>query len=231
MSILKFFAYLYDTVAKTMKIGDTSGSNYTMFESDGTMVAVGDATGYRDIPVNLVLKGIGSEPVLDTLVGGISSMKFATGKTVHFENVEAPHDWKQGSLIDFHIHFCNKSLQTVESKVQWSVELALSNFIKSGAVRTILASPDNPTVFGTKTATGECIIPANTPAGSCFVCAVFTIPAASLAEYQIGCNFIGTLSRIAKSAGGADPQGDIFVLNCGVHYESERLGSKTMYSN
>lgn len=231
MSIRKFFSYLYDTVLKTVKIGDTSGANYTLFESDGTMIATGNATGFRDIPVNLVLKGVGSEPVLVALVGGIYALKFDTGKTVHFENVEAPHDWKQGSLIDFHIHFCNKSLETVECKVNWSVEFAMANRKETGAVRTILASPDAPTVFGSKTITGECVIPANTPAGTTFTCPIFTVPAASLTEYTIGCNLIGTLARITKTAGGNNPSGEIYVLNCGIHYEVERLGSKTMYSN
>lgn len=229
MSIKKFFAYLYDTVAKTMKIGDTSGSNYTLFESDGTMIAVGDATCYMDVVIPFLFKGdAGTEAVLDTLVGGLKQLKFAVNKGIDFENAEAPHNWKEGTGVEIHLHFTNKSLQTVESKVNWSVEFCFANMKNGINLNTVFANPAIPGTFGTVTVTFESIIPANTPAGTHLYASLTTVSSTALADYKIGSGFMGRLTRIAKTSGGADPQGDIFALNMGIHYVVDTLGSRTI---
>lgn len=89
----------------TQKFGD-GGSNYSQFEADGTLVAKGNATTYRD--------ELGDISRLRTLGTGVSindteqTMDFtATANLSDYAwiNFQINHDWESGSVIYPHIHW------------------------------------------------------------------------------------------------------------------------------
>lgn len=105
MAIRKFFAYLYDTVTKVMKIGDTSGSNYTQFDSNGRLKNVGNAEMWDDI-IGHGVDGTGSmTPPVATVIGNLEMPSFGNvGTDVKFWNFEVLHNTKIASLADIHFH-------------------------------------------------------------------------------------------------------------------------------
>jgi len=105
MGIRKFFAYLYDTIAKTMKIGDTSGDNYTSFTSKGILRNVGEANQWDDIMGQRVA-GTGSlAPTVATITGNLKLPTFvSTGTDEEFWNFEIQHNTLLSGLVDLHFH-------------------------------------------------------------------------------------------------------------------------------
>ena len=105
MSIKKFFAYLYDTTLKTFKIGDTSGSNYTEFKSNGALRSVGTSLMWDDIIGQRVAGASSLEPVLTTVLGNLKAPTFTnSGTDEEFWQFEITHNTKIASLADIHYH-------------------------------------------------------------------------------------------------------------------------------
>lgn len=91
------------------KFGDVPGGNYTEFESDGTMVAVGDAACWRDELQSLVgarLESPSSDIVLNLAEGAVTFEDSARYPTDYISaNHQINHDWLLGSNIDPHLHW------------------------------------------------------------------------------------------------------------------------------
>jgi hypothetical protein len=213
----------------TSKFGDVIGGNYSEFESDGTFKMNGNATVYMDAIVSFIYKGGAGEAVLATYIGGVRQLKFLVNDFIDINNTEAPHDYKEGTGVELHLHWTNNSAMIAGDKVQWKLECAFANIINGTNTGTIFCDPANPTVFGTKTFTVEYTAPVGgTPAGSHIYTSFGTISATDMANVKIGAGFIGTLTRIAKSAGGTDPTtGSIFAMNVGIHYQADTVGSRS----
>jgi hypothetical protein len=223
--------FVFDNILGTTRLGTTkigTSTNYTEFEADGTLKFNGTATCYLDAVVPFCYKGGTGEANFDTFVGGIKNLKFLVGDFVAFQNTEAPHDYKEGSEIEIHLHWAVNQAMIAGDKVKWKLELAFANPINGVNTGTIFCDPATPTVFGTKTIEIEYTSPVGgTPAGSYIYSTFGTISAANMANVKIGAGFIGTLTRIAKSAGGTDPAtGCVYGLNLGIHYEVDTIGSR-----
>lgn len=206
-----------------------TATDFSEFEADGTLKFNGAATVFKDVVVPFLYKGGAGEAVLATFVGGIKNLQFDVGKFVYLENAEAPHDYKEGSAIELHIHWAVNSALTAGDKVQWQLECAFANMINGTNTGTIFCNPATPTVFGTKTMTVEYTSPVGgTPAGSNIYSSIGTISATDMANVKIGAGFLGTITRITKSAGGTEAgNGKVFGLNIGIHYEVDTIGSRT----
>jgi len=214
--------------AKTAKFGDGGTTNYSEFEANGTLKFNGDATCYLDAVVPFCYKGGTGEANFDTFVGGIKNLKFLVGDFVAFQNTEAPHDYKEGSEIEIHLHWAINQAMIAGDKVKWNLELAFANPINGVNTGTIFCDPATPTVFGTKTIEIEYTSPVGgAPAGSYIYSTFGTVSATDMANVKIGAGFIGVLTRVAKSAGGTDPAtGCVYGLNLGIHYEVDTIGSR-----
>lgn len=219
-----------DTPSYQLDVNGTShfgtSSNYTSTEADGTIVLVGDATCYMDAIVNFIYKGGTGEATLDTYIGGIKQLKFLTNDFVALSNTEAPHDWDEGSAIELHLHWMVKNALIAGDKIRWQLEYAVSNIVANSNPNTIFCDPANPTVFGSRTVIVEYTAPVGgIPAGTHLYTTFETVTPTNL---KIGAGFIGTLTRIAKTAGGTDPTtGSIFASNVGIHYKVNTIGSRT----
>ena len=110
------------TVA-TAKFGDAS--NYSQFEADGTLKAVGNATVWEDINIPIInLRGGATAPGFKVLAStGIYVSTFdGTGASVisAHGSMEILHSYKEGSDIVPHIHW---SPTTVDAgNVRWQLE-------------------------------------------------------------------------------------------------------------
>lgn len=95
------------TLDATNKFG--GAANYTMFEADGTPVAVGDATTYDDSQAAVIyMRAGGTALTLDVLAGGIYAYRFDQTDEIHSQ-IQTTHRYKTASAIDFHIHLVNKA--------------------------------------------------------------------------------------------------------------------------
>ena len=214
--------------AKTAKFGDGGTANYSEFEADGTLKFNGTATCFLDVVIPILYKGGAGEAALDTLVGGIKNLQFDVNKFTYFDNAEAPHDYKEGSEIELHLHWTVKTALVEGDKVNWQLEFAMANVNNGTNTDVLFCDPANPTVFGTKTITKEYISPVGgTPAGTNIYTSIATISATDMANIKIGAGFIGVLTRISKTAGGTEAgNGKVFGLNLGIHYEVDTIGSR-----
>ena len=209
MGIRKFFAYMYDTVLKTMKIGDTSGNNYTEFESDGTMKFVGDATVFDDaFPVQLFTPSGVAAPDLITIAGNIVGWGFDGNTTTEYlyGSVELPHSYKEGTDIDFHIHQVN--FTTGAGNVKWFLEYVWVPIM--GAVSSTATTISNINAI----ATGDT---RNSKA--------VTIGILSGAGRKISDVLCFRLYRNPADAEDTFPA-DICVTAMGCHYELDTVGSR-----
>lgn len=83
-------------------------TDYTEFEADGTMKAVGDATCFRD-ELNDLIKGASQNPashlVYDYTQGTLDFKDNCNLNDWALMNVQINHDWKLGSDIEPHVHW------------------------------------------------------------------------------------------------------------------------------
>ena len=211
MGIRKFFAYLYDTVAKTMRIGDTSGSNYTEFESNGTLKMVGEATVFDDaFPVQLFTPTGTAAPDLITVAGNIVGWGFDGNSTSEYlyGSIELPHSYKEGSDIDFHVHQVNFTAGA--GNVRWVLEYVWAPI--TGAVASVSTT----------------VTSVNTIAlGDVRNCKPVTIATISGTGRKISDVLMFRLSRNPSDAADTFPN-DICVTAMGCHFEQDTLGSRQM---
>jgi hypothetical protein len=205
----------------TAKIGDVSGGNYTEFEANGTLLGHGDATCYMDVIIPMFLRGVAAEPeVVAFPLNGVGLQpRFRVNDILTLQNAEAPHDWEEGSGIEIHIHYSNGSEDTTDRYIKFTLEYAIANMVANG---------NTGTQFVRGTEDVEWAIPANTPAYTHLYKTLKVVDATTMANIKIGAGFVGSLKRI--TATGTAPSVNPYVLNLGIHYKTNTLGSRTTTS-
>ena len=186
-------------------IGDGGSTNYSAFESDGTLVFVGNATTWEDINIDLSpLQSGGTAPGFSTY-GGIRLRSWATGEEVD-GSFEIPHAYKLSSTMTFHIHFLTNSVApTGTDYVKWEVEYWIvdNGGSVSGGVTTI--------------DTGDIAVTAALTRYD----ANFTT---TLSHAALGGQLGFKISRITAT-GDAYTQ-EVGSLTAGVHFEMDMTGSR-----
>ena len=209
MGLRKFFAYMYDTVAKTMKIGDTSGNNYTEFESDGTLRFNGNATVFEDEYASYFFAESGAAaPDVVTLSGNNKAYGFDGGTTKEILHcfIELPHKYKEGSDIELHIHYLRKASGTGD--VKWFADYSICPL--AGAL------VPSQTVSVVKTV------------GAVDYCEVATIAIIPGTGRKI--SDVIALRIYRDPADAQDTFGaDVLMTSFGIHYEVDTIGSRQMY--
>lgn len=138
--------------------GDIAGGNYTEFEYDGTMQAVGNATTWRDelgILIGQRLESPGSDIVQNLAEGTLTFKASARYPTDYVSySLQLNHDWLIGSLAEFHSHWFQTSAANVNwlGEYRWQVngqakttawtKLALSNQIFTYSAGTLVQIND-----------------------------------------------------------------------------------------
>ena len=189
-----------------------TATDYTAFESDGTMVMNGSASVWNDLPPVLLSMARSTEttPVLTLFTGSIYLPLFQTSDEVH-AHTEVLHWYKQGTDIEMHIHWATDVSDIDNRGVKWQLDYTIAN--------------ENVAFGAQQTLTVEKLIPANTPSNTYYISSFGTIPGASI---TVGASIIWRLSRIASVTTPTGPSGNCYGITVGAHAEMDTLGSRTM---
>lgn len=195
------------------KIGDVAGGNFTEIETDGTMIARGNATCYNDINTAVSTGRVSqaNAPAWTSFVSPVSLYTFAVNDYIQIAPFEMLHDWVEGTEIEIHLHWATNGLEGSAKYVKWQVEYTFANM-----------TGGSPTAFGATTPySAETMIPANTPDRTAMYTSIrsFT-PSTSL----IGMLLVVMLKRITAS--GTAPAANPFAVQLGIHYQIDTLGSR-----
>jgi len=211
----------HTTIATGLKYGGTA-TDYSFFElATGTLVFNGAAVVWNDW--NLVrdftpLAGAGV-PVRNTLIGNIVKDQFAVNDALQYQSSEYLHDWKEGTDVEVHIHWATGGLNDATVRgVKWEIEYTVCNPIESATAPTAFTSSSTQSL--------EFSIPAAQPDRTHRVGTIYTIPASTL---KVGAHLMIRLKRIASVANVA-PAADPFVISLGIHFQSDTVGSRSVFS-
>ena len=204
----------YSYVQDLPKIGDVSGGDYTEFESDGTMIAHGDATCWDDIALGVGQLGAGGSAPdsINTNSSGIYLFGFDGVNTTEqlFGTFEMPHTYAEGTDIVPHVHWAPTTTGT--GNVKWCVD-----FWRIDDTSPII--PSTPTTI--------CVVAATDgTAWKVFRSDTTTVTGTN---FKIGDQVGFRLYRNPSDA--EDTYGaDAVVLTFGIHYQINSLGSRNIIS-
>ena len=196
---------------RTLSVGD--GANYSHIEEDGTLVFNGDATVWNDVNLGAAMlsKPAASQPDEDEFKDstgadtGIFTLAFAPTELVS-GSIEIPHSYKEGSDFVFHVHWQGILAPTETDKLKWQLTYFVSSADAVVPVpTTIVIETDFDTQYEAKKS---------------------DFPTISGAGIALEDQFCFSLSRIAASAD--EYTGDALVMNVGLHFEEDTVGSRTI---
>jgi hypothetical protein len=184
----------------------TTGANKTALL--GTVV-------YNDLVLPLIVRTTGAgRPSLAVMIGTIEQYRFAVGDNAEIEATEILHGWKEGTPVEFHIHWVTGGLNNATVRgVKWQIEYSWANPTYEGGT----------TVFGATTLlSAEDTIAANEPALTHHYTNIGTFTPTG---GKLGAFLILRLTRIASVTHTA-PAANPFGLAAGVHYQIDTIGSR-----
>jgi hypothetical protein len=191
--------------------GDGGSTNYSEFESDGTLKYNGNATVFKDINLGAAQLGTPAvnAPDIDEFVDnlgadtGIETLAFAPAEHISGD-FEIQHDYKEGTDVVFHIHWQGIAAPTGTDKVQWQLTYTVADEETTLApVTTITIETDFDTQYEFKRS---------------------DFAAISGTGLEIGDQFLFRLERIAASVD--EYAGDALIATVGLHYETDTTGSR-----
>lgn len=191
-------------------------TDYSNFESDGTLVFNGAATVWKDIQYSISSGKVGAAnvPTWSTFISPMSEYTFAVNDTIDLGSQEIIHEYKEGTDLTPHIHWVlNGAAGGTARKIQWQIDYTW-------------CVPGSST-WTTSSKTVEITTAASAADKTHYLS---NFPVISGTGVTIGTQLKIKLTRIAKSAGGSDPTGNPFVLQVGVHVECDTTGSRTISS-
>lgn len=196
------------TQAGAGRFGDIAGGDYSEFEADGTYVAAGAATTWKDLILSASnLRPGNSAPTFGAFLGGIYTYRFDAGSAHEVHGaVELQHDYKEGTDLVFHVHWSPSTTNT--GNIVWGIEYTVQN---PGAV------------FGATDTQSMTPTPAPGAVAHHALNNVYTISGTGLK--------IGAIVsfRLFRQNGGTDTfTGNAFLHSVGIHYECDTLGSRTI---
>ena len=180
----------------------TCGANYTLLLSPVV---------WNDINMSLVTAKVPAAnfPTWTAFLANLNSYTFAVGDYADIATAEILHDYKEGTDLGLHIHIVTNGLEVGATKAQYTIYYSWGDMNEAMSAQASL--------------TAELTIPANTPDKTHLFLDMGDIAGAT---YKIGSLLKMRVTRIAKSAGGANPAADPFVEQVGIHYQIDTIGSR-----
>ena len=166
---------------------------------------------YKDINLGAaqLSKPSSSQPDTDSFVDeagadtGIETLAFDTGEKVH-GSFEIQHDYKEGTDIEFHVHWQGITAPTGTDKVKWQLTYTLGASGQTlDAPTTIVIETDFDTQYEFKLSEFVAITGTN---------------------ISMGEQFLFTIERITASAD--EYAGDALLATVGIHYQIDTIGSR-----
>lgn len=183
-------------------------TSYAEFESDGTLKFTGDATVWKDIDFPIIIRTTGANiPTLVTLQGNVTAPQWAVNDYNVCEGQEFIHEWKEASLVHWHLHMITNGVDVTDRFVKWEVEYFWVNI--------------NGQLSSTSTDTYEVTIPANTPTKTMLIVPISTFTPTG---GRIGGHVFARLRRIASV--GTAPTSNPWCTMLQLHIECDTLGSR-----
>ena len=195
----------------------TTGTNYTKFEADGTMVMVGNATTWNDsmIPATAFRTG-GTGLTLAAFSGNIWMHRFDVGD-IFYVQIQLPHDMKENSVIYPHLHLSvNSAIGATGYNVEVTTEHAFSNM---------------GSAFGTPVVTSTGLVHSFQNAAQ-YKHDIMNLAAITpgTGEGGISSYVIFKIERITSSVEPLSPATALFILGMDIHYEMDTIGSRGITS-
>ncbi len=185
------------------------GDNYANFASNGHLTLHGTATVYNDLFVDgLNLRaGATDPPTFAVFSGGVWGSRFDNGAAYSAHGtIEMQHDYKDGSNLEFHVHWSPTTTNT--GNIRWGLEYTVANVNSTfGATTTVYAVQAGAGVVNRHQ-----------------ILNIVTISGTGLTAGAV------IMFRIFRDgANAADTfTGNAFLLRCAVHYECDKIGSDTV---
>lgn len=171
-----------------------------------------DPIEYNDLYIGLSGAKVpaANTPTFSPFTTNTKLYTFAVDDYIDLSSVEMLHGWKEGTPIEFHIHWVTNGLDATDCGVKWQI------FYTMGELSAYSAEAS---------ASAETIIPAATADKTGFFTDIVTIP---MTGYTIGTNIVMRLKRIAATA--TAPAANPFASMVGIHYQIESIGSRNIGS-
>lgn len=180
----------------------TCGANYTLTLATSVFDDLQFQVAYAKVTPNNLL------PSWEVFTTNTSEYAFAIDEEVDTAANELPHWWKEGTVGNAHLHITTKGVPAQEQKAQFTVTFAYA---------------DTNEVWVEAPLTAELTIPISTTALTNFYLDLGDL---TLTNYLLGAQIKCRIKRVAKSAGGTEYVGDIFITQAGIHLEKIRMGSR-----
>ena len=206
-------------VVGTSGFGDDSG-NETLISATGDLSFAGTATVFNDLvlPLDSARVPASNAPSWEPFVGNLNAYAYEVGDFQEF-TTEMIHGYKEGSDFSFHIHAALNATTGQEEKVRFEIEYSIAD------ANVITGFGDVFPDGSGSLLTAELVVPnATNDLTHVFI----TVGVDSAGSFGIDATIKGRIRRIAKSVGGNELTGDIFVTQVGIHYEVDTVGSRTI---
>ena len=193
-------------------LGDGGTTDYTQFTAGGSQTMVGTATVWNDMQFQISDAKVTPASLLpswEAFTANTSEYAFGVDKEVDTSANEIPHSWKQGTAGSAHMHITTKAVPAQEQKARFTITFAYADTNEAWVEAPL---------------TAELTIPISTTALTNFYLDLGDI---TLTNYLIEAQMRCRVKRIAKSAGGTEYVGDIFITQVGIHFEEDTIGSGT----
>jgi hypothetical protein len=154
-------------------------------------------------------------PTWATFNTNMSEYRFAVNDFIDLGSNELPHDYKEGTNVEVHIHWVTNSIDGTNRGVKWEIIYCVSNMDGT--------APFTQAFQPTVSISAETTIPAGTNVLSHIYTSIGVITGTN---FKIGAQLKLRLRRIAAT--GTAPSLDPFALQVGVHYETDTMGSRTV---
>ncbi len=204
----------YFNIPNEIRFGAVT-TNYSKFETDGTLEFNGTATVFEDIIISLDAAKVpaANAPTWSGFISNLNAYTYGVNDFQEFTS-EIAHSYKEGSTILFHVHGATNGQEGSDKTIKFEIEYELIDNQTSGALGDVYA--------GTTTINAEITIPSGTTDKTSWVIDVGTDATGNFLQ---GAGIKGRVRRIASS--GAEPAADPFVVQVGVHIEQDTVGSRT----
>lgn len=215
------FRKLIDNTFALLFAGDRGAGNYTEFEADGTMHAVGNATTWRDELGPLIgqrLESPGSDITQNNAEGTLTFKSSAVYPTDYVTyTLQINHDWLAQSDVEFHVHWWQASSANVNWLIgyRWQV---------NGQTKTAgwTLVPLTTQIF---TYTSGTLNQINDGASS------ITPPANAELSDVFQVRLYRDYTNVSTLFSGAETSGlDVEAMTSDMHRRSDTMGSRTEYT-
>jgi hypothetical protein len=143
------------------------------------------------------------------MVGNIRELVFSNNDTADFPSVELQHDWKEGTDLQVHMHIATRGTNASAYNVRFTFEYSWADANGVFPATTTLDVTLN--IAGGTTALTHKLFSVGTISGT---------------GRHIGSQIKFQLKKIAATSSDAPVANNPYVLQVGIHYETDTLGSR-----